>query len=82
MDVTPETVATAVSNVASARGKGTLPNLMAFARALKQLGIKVSLSQVLDTSRAVELVDIGGEAGFSRAAAGEFDLAERRFPGL
>ena len=43
MEITPETVAAAVNSVASARGQGTLPNLMAFARALKQLGVKVSL---------------------------------------
>ena len=51
MEITPETVAAAVSNVASVRGQGTLPNLMAFGRALKQLGVKVSLSQVIDASR-------------------------------
>ena len=57
MELTPETVAAAVSSVSSARGKGTLPNVMAFARALKELGVKVSLSQVLDASRSVEHVE-------------------------
>jgi uncharacterized protein with von Willebrand factor type A (vWA) domain len=80
MDVTPETVATAVSNVASARGRGTLPNLMAFARALKQLGIKVSLSQVLDTSRSVELVDIGARPDFRALLRANLISQKEDFP--
>jgi uncharacterized protein with von Willebrand factor type A (vWA) domain len=64
MDITPETVAAAVNSVAAARGKGILPNTMAFARALKHLGVKISLSQVLDASRSVELVDIGERSDF------------------
>ncbi len=80
MDVTPETVATAVSNVASARGKGTLPNLMAFARALKQLGIKVSLSQVLDTSRSLELVDIGERTDFRALVRANLISQKEDFP--
>ena len=43
MEITPEAVATAVSNVSSVRGQGTLPNLLAFGRALKELGVKVEL---------------------------------------
>src|SRR5215475_1753924 len=58
MDVTPEAVAAAVSNVSSVRGQGTLPNLLVFGRALKELGVKISLSQVIDVSRAVEFVDL------------------------
>jgi uncharacterized protein with von Willebrand factor type A (vWA) domain len=80
MDVTPETVATAVSHVASARGKGTLPNLMAFARALKQLGIKVSLSQVLDASRSVELVDIGERPDFRALLRANLVSQKEDFP--
>jgi len=80
MDVTPETVATAVNNVASARGRGTLPNLMAFARALKQLGIKVSLSQVLDASRSVELVDIGERADFRALLRSNLISQKEDFP--
>ncbi|HSK30883.1 MAG TPA: VWA domain-containing protein [Candidatus Limnocylindria bacterium] len=64
MEVTPENVAAAVGNVAAARGKGTLPNMMAFARALKDLGVKVSLSQVLDASRSADLVDIAERSDF------------------
>jgi hypothetical protein len=80
MDVTPETVATAVSNVASARGKGTLPNVMAFARALKQLGIKVGLSQVLDASRSVELVDIGERSDFRALLRANLISQKEDFP--
>src|SRR4029077_18141116 len=64
MDVTPEDVATAVGSFSSVRGQGTLPNLLAFGRALKQLGVKVSLSQVIDASRSLELVDIGERQDF------------------
>jgi uncharacterized protein with von Willebrand factor type A (vWA) domain len=80
MDVTPETVASAVSGVASARGKGTLPNVMAFSRALKQLGIKVSLSQVLDASSAVELVDIGERADFRALLRANLISQKEDFP--
>ena len=82
MEVTSETIAAAVNSVAGARGQGTLPNLMAFARALKQLGVKVSLSQVLDASRAVEHVDLAREDRLQSLAAREYGLAERRFSGL
>ena len=80
MDVTPETVASAVSSVASARGKGTLPNVMAFARALKQLGIKVGLSQVLDASRSVELVDIGERPDFRALLRANLISQKEDFP--
>jgi uncharacterized protein len=80
MDVTPETVSSAVSGVASARGKGTLPNVMAFARALKQLGIKVSLSQVLDASSSVELVDIGERADFRALLRANLISQKEDFP--
>ena len=80
MDVTPETVASAVSNVASARGRGTLPNLMAFARALKQLGVKVSLSQVLDASRSADLVDIGERADFRALLRANLVSQKEDFP--
>jgi uncharacterized protein len=80
MDVTPETVASAVSGVASARGKGTLPNVMAFARALKQLGIKVSLSQVLDASSSVEFVDIGERADFRALLRANLISQKEDFP--
>jgi uncharacterized protein with von Willebrand factor type A (vWA) domain len=80
MDVTPETVASAVSSVASSRGRGTLPNLMAFARALKQLGIKVSLSQVLDVSRSVDFVDIGARPDFRALLRANLISQKEDFP--
>lgn len=80
MEITAETVASAVNNVASARGKGTLPNMMAFARALKQLGIKVSLSQVLDASRSADLVDIGERSDFRAMLRANLISQKEDFP--
>jgi uncharacterized protein len=80
MEVTQETVAAAVNSVASARGKGTLPNLMAFARALKQLGVKVSLSQVLDASRSADLVDIAEKSDFRAVLRSNLILQKEDFP--
>jgi uncharacterized protein len=80
MEVTQETVSAAVQSVASARGKGTLPNLMAFARALKQLGVKVSLSQVLDASRSADLVDIAQKSDFRAVLRSNLILQKEDFP--
>ena len=80
MDVTPETVTTAVNSVASVRGKGTLPNVMAFARALKQLGIKIGLSQVLDASRSVEFVYIGERSDFRALLRSNLISQKEDFP--
>src|SRR5215510_7899377 len=80
MEITPEAVVSAVNSMAASRGKGTLPNLMAFARALKQLGVKVSLSQVLDTSRSVELVDIAEKTDFRAVLRANLILQKEDFP--
>jgi hypothetical protein len=80
MEITQETVAVAVNSVASARGKGTLPNLMAFARALKQLGVKVSLSQVIDASRSADLVDIAEKSDFRAVLRSNLILQKEDFP--
>src|ERR1700752_352068 len=80
MEITPETVAAAVSSVASWRGRRTLPNLMAFTRALKQLGVKVSLSQVLDTSRSVDIVDISEKSEFGAVLRSNLILQKEDFP--
>ena len=80
MEVTSETIAAAVNSVAGARGQGTLPNLMAFARALKQLGVKVSLSQVLDTSRAVEHVDLAEKTDFRALLRANMVSQKEDFP--
>jgi hypothetical protein len=57
MEITQEAVAAAVGHFSSVRGQGTLPNLLAFGRALKQLGVKVSLSGDRYVA-PVELVDV------------------------
>jgi uncharacterized protein with von Willebrand factor type A (vWA) domain len=80
MDITPETVAAAVNSVAKARGKGTLPNMMAFGRALKQLGVKVGLSQVLDASRSADLVDIGERSDFRALLRANLISQKEDFP--
>jgi uncharacterized protein len=64
MEITPESVAAAVNNFAGVRGHGTVANLLAFGRALKQLGVKISLSQVIDASRSLDLVDIAEKEDF------------------
>jgi len=80
MDITAESVAAAVNSVSSARGKGTLPNMMAFGRALKQLGVKVSLSQVLDASRSVNLVDIAERDDFRALLRANLISQKEDFP--
>jgi uncharacterized protein with von Willebrand factor type A (vWA) domain len=80
MDVTPETVAAAVGAYSSVRGHGTLPNMMAFARALKQLGVKVSLSQVIDAGRSTELVDIAAKDDFRALLRSNLISQKEDFP--
>jgi uncharacterized protein with von Willebrand factor type A (vWA) domain len=80
MDLTTEAVAAAVNSVAAARGKGTLPNLMAFARALKPLGVKVSLSQVLDAANAVEHVDLAEKTDFRALLRANMISQKEDFP--
>lgn len=80
MDITPEKVAAAVGSVAAARGSGTVPNIMAFARALKELGVKVSLSQVLDASHSVDLVDIGAKDDFRALLRANLISQKEDFP--
>ena len=80
MDITQETVAAAVNSVATARGKGTLPNMMAFGRALKQLGVKVGLSQVLDASRSADLVDIAARGDFRALLRANLVSQKEDFP--
>jgi uncharacterized protein with von Willebrand factor type A (vWA) domain len=80
MEITTETVGAAVHSVASARGKGTLPNMMAFGRALKQLGVKVSLSQVLDASRSADLVSIAERNDFRALLRANLITQKEDFP--
>jgi uncharacterized protein len=80
MEITPETVAATVAGFSSVRGQGTLPNLMAFARALKQLGVKVGLSQVIDASRAVEFVDLAHKPDFRALLRANLISEKEDFP--
>jgi len=80
MELTPEAVAAAVGNFSSVRGQGTLPNLLAFGRALKQLGVKVSLSQVIDASRSVEFVDMADRTDFRALLRSNLVLQKEDFP--
>ncbi|MGH7871284.1 MAG: vWA domain-containing protein [Candidatus Binatia bacterium] len=80
MELTPESVALAVTSVASARGKGTLPNLMAFGRALKELGVKVSLSQVIDASKSIDLIDVAEKTDFRALLRANLISQKEDFP--
>jgi len=80
MEITPEAVAAAVGNFSSVRGQGTLPNLLAFGRALKELGVKVSLSQVIDVSRAVEFVDLADKGDFRSLLRSNLISQKEDFP--
>jgi uncharacterized protein with von Willebrand factor type A (vWA) domain len=80
MDITPEAVASAVSSVAAVRGRGTLPNMMAFGRVLKQLGIKIGLSQVIDAARATELVDLSARRDFRALLRANLVSQKEDFP--
>ena len=80
MEITPEAVVAAVGNFSSVRGQGTLPNLLAFGRALKELGVKVSLSQVLDVSRAVEFVDLADKGDFRSLLRSNLISQKEDFP--
>jgi uncharacterized protein len=80
MEITPEAVAAAVGNFSAVRGQGTLPNLLAFGRALKELGVKVSLSQVIDVSRAVEFVDLADKGDFRALLRSNLISQKEDFP--
>jgi len=64
MEISDEAVFSAVARFSAVRGQGTLKNLLAFGRILKQVGIKVTLSQVIDASRSLEFVDIADKEDF------------------
>jgi len=80
MEITPEAVVAAVGNFSLVRGQGTLPNLLAFGRALKELGVKVSLSQVIDVSRAVEFVDLADKGDFRALLRSNLISQKEDFP--
>ncbi len=64
MRVTDEAIVGAVGQYSALRSRGTLPNVLAFGRILKDAGIRVSLSQVIDASRSLEFVDVGSKTDF------------------
>lgn len=67
MKISDESILKAVSCFSAIAGQGTLANLLAFGRTLKQVGIKVGLSQVIDASRSLEFVDIANKTDFYAA---------------
>ncbi|MGH7773684.1 MAG: vWA domain-containing protein [Candidatus Binatia bacterium] len=64
MQVSDEAILEAVHRFSAVRSQGTLANLLAFGRVLKEVGVKVGLSQVIDASRSLEHVDLGRRADF------------------
>lgn len=64
MQIQDEAIIKAVNRFSSIRGQGTLANLLAFARILKQMEINVGLSQVIDASRSFEFVNIAQKEDF------------------
>ncbi len=61
---TDQDIIKAVQSFAKVRGTGLLPNLLAFGRVMKDLGLRQGLSQVMDASRSLEFVDIGRRDDF------------------
>ncbi|HWO43100.1 MAG TPA: VWA domain-containing protein, partial [Candidatus Eisenbacteria bacterium] len=57
-----------------------LPNLLAFGRVLKQLGIKVSLSQVMDAARSVRLVNLADRSDFRALLRSNLISRKEDFP--
>jgi uncharacterized protein with von Willebrand factor type A (vWA) domain len=64
MQFSDDVILRAMNRFSAVRERGTLPNLLAFARVLKIAGLKVSLSQVLDASHSLEFMDISRKADF------------------
>jgi uncharacterized protein with von Willebrand factor type A (vWA) domain len=80
MEISDEQILQKVDRFAALGGQGTVPNVIAFSRVLKELGIKIGLSQVLDTSRAVEFVDIGSREDFRAALRSNLVSAKEEMP--
>ncbi|MBI2359487.1 MAG: VWA domain-containing protein [Deltaproteobacteria bacterium] len=64
MEVTTEIIQDAVARYATVRGQGTLANLLAFGRVLKQLGIEIGMSQMIDASRSLGFVNLSSKTDF------------------
>jgi len=59
-----DTVRDAIQRFEYLRGQGTLLNLVAFGRVLKEAGIQTSLGRMIDAARALEFVNIGSRSDF------------------
>ena len=59
-----DTIRDAIQRFEHLRGQGTLMNLVAFGRVLKEAGIQTSLGRMIDTARALEFVNIGSRPDF------------------
>ena len=64
MEISDDQILETVNRFASLGGQGMAPNVLAFGRVLKELGIKIGLSQAMDASRGLEHVDVGRRADF------------------
>src|SRR5438034_11180534 len=59
-----DTIRDAIQRFEHLRGQGTLINLVAFGRVLKEAGIQTSLGRMIDAARALEFVNIGSRPDF------------------
>jgi uncharacterized protein with von Willebrand factor type A (vWA) domain len=64
MEISAALIRETVGRFAALGGQGTVPNVLAFSRVLKELGIKIGLSQAIDANRALEYVDVGRRSDF------------------
>lgn len=67
MDITDQLIATTVQKFAPPGGRGTVVNILAFSRVLKELGVTIGLNQVIDSNRALHHVDLGCRDDFRAA---------------
>src|ERR1051326_6615050 len=67
MDITDELIAKTVDRFAPHGGRGTVTNILAFSRVLKELGVKIGLSQVIDSNRSLHYVNVGSRGDFRAA---------------
>ena len=67
MEISDQAILRAVNRLSAQHGQGMVTNLLAFGRVLKELGLKVTLSQVMDASRSLGLVDISRKKDFHAA---------------
>jgi uncharacterized protein with von Willebrand factor type A (vWA) domain len=80
MEVSDAMILKAVKSFAPLRSRGTLVNLLAFGRILKQLGMRVSLSQVVDASRSLEFVNLESRSDFQAALRSNLVFGKEDLP--